>query len=158
VTSPPWSRASERDTARPRPVPAPSAAVPAALVESDASLQTRVLVVDDEPELADVMRQLLEGAGYEVATAESGAVALQLLATARFDAIVSDLRMPDMDGAVLWHKVSARHPSLAHAILFVTGDTLSLDAGEFLRGARCAALDKPFSKTDMLVRVAELIR
>ena len=53
---------------------------------------------------------MLEGAGHEVATAESGAVALELLATALFDAIVCDLRMPDMDGAGLWREVSTRHP------------------------------------------------
>ena len=132
--------------------------VPAALPELGSSLQSRVLVVDDEPELAEVMRDMLESAGHEVAVAESGAVALELLATARFDAVVSDLRMPDMDGAGLWREVSARHPVLARSMLFVTGDTLSPDAREFLRGARCASLDKPFSKADLLARVAELLR
>jgi two-component system NtrC family sensor kinase len=43
-------------------------------------------------------------------------------------------------------------------MLFVTGDTLSPDAREFLRGARCASLDKPFSRADLLARVAELLR
>ena len=132
--------------------------MPAALPETSAPLQARVLVVDDEVELADVMREMLEGAGHEVATAESGAVALELLATARFDAIVCDLRMPDMDGAGLWREVSARHPQLACHMLFVTGDTLSPDAREFLRRARCAALDKPFLKADLLARVADLLR
>jgi CheY-like chemotaxis protein len=133
-------------------------AAPSTLLPSTTSLQARILVVDDEAELADVMRQMLENAGYEVATAESGAVALELLATARFDAVISDLRMPDMDGAGLWREVSARHPSLAHSMLFVTGDTLSPDAREFLRAARCDSLDKPFSKADLLARVAELLR
>jgi PAS domain S-box-containing protein len=132
--------------------------VPAALPEPGVPLQARVLVVDDEPELAEVMRDMLESAGYEVAIAESGAVALELLATARFDAVVSDLRMPDMDGAGLWREVSARHPLIARSMLFVTGDTLSPDAREFLRSARCASLDKPFSKADLLARVAELLR
>jgi two-component system NtrC family sensor kinase len=71
---------------------------------------------------------------------------------ARFDAIVSDLRMPDMDGAGLWRDVSARHPLLARCMLFVTGDTLSPDAREFLRSSRCASLDKPFSKADLLAQ------
>ncbi len=132
-------------------------AVPGDLFEASTALQQRVLVIDDEPELADVMREMLEGAGYEVATAESGAVALELLATARFDLVVSDLRMPDMDGAGLWREVSAHFPQLAHRMLFVTGDTLSPDARQFLRNARCAALDKPFSKAALLKRVAELL-
>ena len=88
--------------------------MPAALPETSAPLQARVLVVDDEVELADVMREMLEGAGHEVATAESGAVALELLATARFDAIVCDLRMPDMDGAGLWRTPPAA--GVPHAV------------------------------------------
>jgi two-component system NtrC family sensor kinase len=136
---------------------AESTTVPAALPEPGASLQARVLVVDDEPELAELMREMLEGAGYEVATAESGAVALEMLATARFDAIVSDLRMPEMDGAGLWREVRARHANLARSMLFVTGDTLSPDAHEFLRSTRCASLDKPFSKIDLLAKVAALL-
>ncbi|MBI3369117.1 MAG: PAS domain S-box protein [Burkholderiales bacterium] len=112
--------------------------VPAALPAPGTSLQARVLVVDDEAELADLMRDMLEGAGYEVAVAESGAVAIELLATARFDAIVSDLRMPDMDGAGLWRAVSSQHPLLARSMLFVTGDTLSPDP----KGAS-AALGRP---------------
>jgi len=131
--------------------------VPAALAVPDATLHARVLVVDDEADLADLIREMLESAGYEVATAESGAVAMALLAEARFDAIVSDLRMPDMDGAGLWREVSAQYPSLARRMLFVTGDTLSPDAAEFLRRSHCAALDKPFSKASLLARVAELL-
>jgi two-component system NtrC family sensor kinase len=122
-----------------------------------ASLTARVLVVDDEIELSALMRDMLEAAGYDVATAESGMVALELLATARFDAIVSDLRMPDIDGAALWREVSRRRPQLARHMLFVTGDTLSPDAREFLKEARCTGLDKPFSKADLLARVAALV-
>ena len=80
-----------------------------------------------------------------------------MLETARFDAIVSDLRMPDIDGAALWREVSRRRPRLARHMLFVTGDTLSPDAREFLKEARCTGLDKPFSKADLLARVAALV-
>lgn len=123
----------------------------------DAAQQMRVLVVDDEPDITELMRDILEGAGYEVATAESGAVALAFLETARFDAIVSDLRMPDMDGATLWREVDQRHPGLSQRMLFVTGDTLSPGAREFLKQARCNGLDKPFSKSDLLAAVARLL-
>jgi len=120
--------------------------------------QSRVLVVDDEAELAGVMREMLETAGYEVSTAESGAVALELLDAARFDAVVSDLRMPDMDGAVLWRHICERHPTLRGRLLFVTGDTLSPDAAEFLRVSGCEGLDKPFGKADLLAKVADLLQ
>ena len=132
-----------------RPAPLAEAAPPAAA--------QRVLVVDDEAEIADLMRAMLEGAGYEVATAESGAVALEMLAEVRFDAIVSDLRMPDVDGAALWREVSQRQPHLAQRMLFVTGDTLSPGAKRFLADSGCASLDKPFAKGDFLARVGVLV-
>ena len=117
----------------------------------------RLLVVDDEAELVHVMRAMLESAGYEVATAESGAVALALLGSARFDAIVCDLRMPDMDGATLWRHVRAAQPAMAGRLLFVTGDTLSPDAVALFRTSGCAGLDKPFTKSELLAHVAALL-
>jgi two-component system NtrC family sensor kinase len=131
--------------------------LPTPLQDDEPLPQSRVLVVDDEPEISGLMRDMLEGAGYDVATAESGEVALALLETARFDAIVSDLRMPDVDGATLWREVVQRYPHLSQRMLFVTGDTLSPGASEFLRKAHCKALDKPFSKMDLLAAVAELL-
>ncbi len=116
-----------------------------------------VLVVDDEPEVADLVRAMLESSGYEVSTAESGAVALEMLREAHFDAIVSDLRMPDIDGAALWREVRARQPVLARRMLFVTGDTLSPGATRFLADAGCPSLDKPFSKMELLRQLGALI-
>ena len=118
----------------------------------------RVLVVDDEPEIADLPRSMLEGAGFEVACADSGAVALEMLATASFRAVVSDLRMPDMDGAALWRAVREQHPALASRMLFVTGDTLSPGARQFLDQTACPRLDKPFSRADLLSRLAQLLQ
>jgi PAS domain S-box-containing protein len=119
--------------------------------------QARVLVVDDEAEIAELMRTVLESAGYDVATAESGAVALELLAEARFDAIVSDVRMPDIDGAALWHAVRELHPLLATRMLFVSGDTLSQEARQVLEATRCPSLDKPFANADLLGALRALI-
>lgn len=131
--------------------------LPAVLETEGGEGQGRVLVVDDEAEIADLMRAMLESAGYEVATAESGAIALEMLAEVRFDAVVSDLRMPDMDGAQLWRQVRERFPGLARRMLFVTGDTLSPSARRFLDEGRSPSLDKPFSRTDLLEQVRRLI-
>lgn len=130
---------------------------PGALAGAEGAGLARVLVVDDEAEIAELMRAMLESAGFEVATAESGAVALELLEEARFDAIVCDLRMPDMDGAALWREVRARQPALGQRMLFVTGDTLSPGAEAFLAESGCASLDKPFGRADLVDRVATLL-
>jgi CheY-like chemotaxis protein/two-component sensor histidine kinase len=137
---------------------APVAAPEATPVPEAAAGPARLLVVDDEAEIAELLRTLLEGAGFEVASADAGAVALELLDTARFDAIVSDLRMPDMDGAALWRAVRERHPALATRMVFVTGDTLSPQARQFLDASGCQRLDKPFSRDDLLARVHRALR
>jgi signal transduction histidine kinase/ActR/RegA family two-component response regulator len=117
----------------------------------------RVLVVDDEPEVAELMREVLEAAGFDVLTAESGAVALELLAEARFDAVVSDVRMPDLDGPALWHRLTAEHPLLARRVLFVSGDTLSDAARQALDGTGAPTLDKPFTSADLLAAVKAVL-
>lgn len=120
-------------------------------------VRARVLVVDDESDIASLMMDMLESAGYKVATADSGVVALEQLALATFDAIVSDLRMPDMDGAALWREIRRHWPSLAQRVLFVTGDTLSASARQFLDETGCPHLDKPFAKNGLLGAVAALV-
>jgi two-component system NtrC family sensor kinase len=130
---------------------------PVPLADTDEQ-SARLLVVDDEPEIAELLGEMLGSAGYEVMTAESGAVALAMLAEARFDAIVSDLHMPDLDGAGLWREVKRTQPTLARRMLFVTGDTLSPTARQFLDEARCDRLNKPFAKAELLARVTALLQ
>lgn len=117
----------------------------------------RVLVVDDEPEIVQLIGDMLEAAGYEVELCHSGAEALSRLRMTDVDAIVSDLRMPDTDGPALWRAVSQEHPVLARRMLFVTGDTLSPAAQSFLGATGCAQMDKPFSKRDLLNKLRELL-
>ena len=125
---------------------------------AESAAVARLLVVDDEPEVVAMLRDMLERAGYEVAVAESGAVALEMVGAASFDAVVSDLRMPDMDGAELWQRIAQREPRLGQRILFVTGDTLSRDTRRFLTSAGCGTLEKPFTKPDLLARVTKLLQ
>ncbi|HKX94218.1 MAG TPA: response regulator, partial [Methylibium sp.] len=100
-----------------------------------------------------LMQEMLEAAELEVAIAESGSVALALVEEARFDAVVSDLRMPELDGPGLWRALRERHPALAGRMVFVTGDTLSPSAREFLQATGCACLEKPFAPADLVARV-----
>ncbi|RZJ13785.1 MAG: PAS domain S-box protein [Rubrivivax sp.] len=137
----------EREGSETEPAPLPD----------DEEGNARLLVVDDEAEIAELIGEMLEGAGYEVMTAESGAVALAMLDEARFDAIISDLHMPELDGAGLWREVKCKHPAMARRMLFVTGDTLSPTARRFLQEARCDSLNKPFSKQELLARVTALL-
>jgi two-component system NtrC family sensor kinase len=117
----------------------------------------RVLVVDDEPGIAELLTDLLEAAGCSVVTAGSGQQALALLSTHNIDLVVSDLRMPDIDGAGLWRELRDTQPALIRRMMFVTGDTLSPAAHAFLATSGCPSLDKPFSRNDLLRGLTELL-
>jgi CheY-like chemotaxis protein len=71
---------------------------------------------------------------------------------------VSDLRMPDMDGAACGARCANATRRWPRRMLFVTGDTLSPQARQFLDASGCQRLDKPFSRDDLLARVHRALR
>lgn len=117
----------------------------------------RVLVVDDEVEIAELVRDMLHMAAYEVETVSTGGSALQRLRETHFDAVVADLHMPGVDGMAMWREVGRVEPAMARRMLFVTGDTLGGEASRFFAETGCPSLDKPFRKADLLARVAERV-
>jgi len=122
-----------------------------------AAAAPRVLVVDDEPEIAALIGELLEAAGYAATLAASGDAALQHLREATWDAVVCDLRMPGLDGPALWREIGRVAPALSRRVLFVTGDTLSRGAQDFLDASGCPRLDKPFRRHDLLLQLRLLL-
>jgi len=79
----------------------------------------RALFVDDEPRILDGLRRALRGkrSEWDMVFASAGTEALELLAQAPYDVVVSDMRMPGMDGAELLTNVSRRHPQVARVVL-----------------------------------------
>jgi PAS domain S-box-containing protein len=142
----------------PGTIPAEFASMDDPELKSTPEVPRRILVVDDELEIGDMMRDFLESSGYDVRVAESGVQAVEQLREQPFDLIVSDLRMPEMDGAALWRCVVSDYPALAHRIVFVTGDTLSIQAQRFLSETQCVSVDKPFTKSDLLTAVKQALR
>lgn len=115
----------------------------------------RVLVVDDEPEIAALLEERLRADGLHVATAASGRLAVGALEAGDIDAVISDLRMPDMDGAALADEIRRRWPGLANRILLMTGDALGGDPGGRLAAQGLPIFEKPL---DLAALAAELHR
>jgi DNA-binding response OmpR family regulator len=115
----------------------------------------RILVVEDEPHVADVISDALASAGHECVRAHDALEAQRLLATERVDGITLDLRMPGADGldwlSTLW---SAR-PELARRTLVVTGTVLS--PADCHRLAKCGAslIAKPFRVDELIDLLAK---
>lgn len=101
-----------------------------------------VLLVDDDAAVAKALAALLSRAGYRVSVAGSAREA-EILLDQRFDALVLDLRMPEMRGDALYYLASARQPWLADRTVFVTGD-ITEQAEQIISQTGCQMLLKPF--------------
>jgi PAS domain S-box-containing protein len=123
---------------------------------SDRSARTlRAIIVDDEVEIAKLIAEALVRKGYRADLASSGLEAQVLIAEAGdYDAVICDLRMPDMDGPALFHWIKAHHPALVERMLFVTGDALGPAAGRFLAESGRPFLEKPFTPADVARLIA----
>jgi CheY-like chemotaxis protein len=104
----------------------------------------RVLVVDDDRSITLVLAQILAADGLEVDTAFDGLAALDKVASKRFDLILSDLRMPRLDGLGLYHALSERHPAMARHVVFMSGDVLDREARTLVESSGVPMLMKPF--------------
>ncbi|HEV3121545.1 MAG TPA: response regulator, partial [Isosphaeraceae bacterium] len=92
-------------------------------------MSCRILVVDDTPLVCDQLKQLLELEGYEVETAPSGRIALEMLHAQTFDLLITDLRMDDMGGFELLRAVRTERLPFGVVLLTGHGDTqIALDA------------------------------
>jgi len=125
----------------PRPAPAPEAVVPPAPVRI---APRRILVVDDEAEIAGVLAEALERVGHRVEVAANGAEALEILTARACDLVISDTKMPGLDGLDLYREVERRFPSLRERMIFVTGDVLDAEKLAFLERSGVPVLMKPF--------------
>ena len=115
-----------------------------------------ILVVDDEAEIREALSEILKGARHRVVTASSGREALERMATERFDAILTDIRMPDIDGRALYREIERRWPGQAGRVVFVTGDTLASALREFVSETGRPVIEKPFLPSEVRRVVAEL--
>jgi DNA-binding NtrC family response regulator len=105
----------------------------------------RILVVDDEPGIAEVLVEVFQLDGHVVEMVNNGEAALEKLAAGRYDLILSDVRMPDLDGPALYHEVERRHPDLLQSFIFLTGDIMSPETSQFLAQTSVPCLSKPFT-------------
>ena len=104
-----------------------------------------ILVIDDEPSLVRALARLLQRDGYVVATARNGRHALAALQAQRYDVILCDLRMPELDGRAFYARLRQQAPALCQRVIFLTGDSSTADHQAFLAQCGRPWLDKPSS-------------
>ena len=110
----------------------------------------RVLVVDDEEVVADVIETVLSSRGFSVDCATNGEEAYRMMESSDYDLVISDIKMPgSMDGRRLYYEIAERSPELAERFVFISGDVTDKKTAEFLNECGCAFLLKPFSLNDL---------
>ena len=114
-------------------------------------------MVDDEPDVGQLLIDRLIRDGHQVERVLSGRAALTWLQQQPADLIISDLRMPDMDGPSLYRALASERPELAARILFVTGDTLAADLTGFLDEIGGRVIEKPLDLNEIGRKVQALL-
>jgi PAS domain S-box-containing protein len=105
----------------------------------------RILVVDDESEVGDLMREILGQDGHSVDVCTDGHAALAKLETGEYDVILSDIRMPELDGPGLYQALERDRHHLIRRFVFVTGDVLDPATKALIEKAMVPSLHKPFT-------------
>jgi len=134
-----------RDAAHRQTEPAPPA-VPA-------RPGVRVLLVEDDRVVGDLLAEFLSLDGHQVDRAANGREALDLVRRREYALIVSDVRMPYVDGPALYRELASASPHLARRMLFVTGDVIRPETRRFLEESRLLFLEKPFGIGEFLVAI-----
>ena len=113
-----------------------------------------ILVVDDEERQREIYRDILEGEGYEAATAPSGEAALGLLAGRRFDLVITDLNLTGMSGVQLLSEILSADPTVA--VVLITGYPSIQSAIEATKRGVYQYLEKPVDRDRLLEVVASV--
>lgn len=123
-----------------------------------AATRTKILLIEDEPSVAQFLCTALERRGYEVIASASAADGLQLLATGDFRGVISDFRTPGgINGADVQDWLRRHRPELASRIIFITGDTASEETSALLAQAGTPCVEKPFRIHQLMAAVEKTI-
>jgi PAS domain S-box-containing protein len=116
----------------------------------------RILVVDDERLVLQLLGEMLGADHHTVDTVADGTQALEQLRRASYDLILSDVRMPYLDGPGLYRALERRRPELCRRFVLMTGDVLSAEIQTFLEQTGVPGLSKPFDRSEVR-RVIQLV-
>ncbi len=118
----------------------------------------RLLVVDDEEVLTELLGDFLESEGHTVGRARNGRIALQMAKDNDYDAILTDLKMPGLDGQGLYEQVCRIKPDMRSRFIFSTGDLANAKVQTFFQSHGCLYLSKPFKLESVLTTIESMIR
>lgn len=118
----------------------------------------RVLVVDDDPEIRDLLRDALSVDGYPVDCAGDAAEALAFVRENIYAVALVDFDLPDMNGVMLHRKMREMDPELASATLFMSGMVQQTEHLDYYSNASGGFFAKPFAVPEVIAEVRRLVK
>lgn len=109
----------------------------------------RVLIVDDEPLICDLLTRILGGEGLHLETAASGEEALAMLQQRKYALVITDLKMPGMNGMDLLQEIKQKHPEMP--VIVITGYGTAETAVEAMRRGANDFIAKPFPELEQVI-------
>ena len=123
--------------------------------DADAPQRT-VLIVDDEPNTAEIVSRITQSAGFRVKTTTSPEDALKIAESERFDLIISDIEMPRLRGPALLRELKQR--GVKCPVLFISGELTPDNLDDSLNVARAMFLPKPFTPNELTEAIWEAMK
>lgn len=120
-------------------------------------MSRRILVIDDDPEILNIIQLCLEDSEYEVFSAKSGREGLRMAAEDVYDAVVLDVLMPDVDGLVVCRELRQMPEYVSVPVIILTGRMSQEDQKDCLDAGASRIIMKPFDSRQLLDVLEELI-
>ena len=124
-------------------------------IEENSLKGKKMLVVDDEQSILEFTSELLALYGIEVETSVNGMDAFAKIQQKQYDLIITDIKMPVLNGKDLYNLLKELHPPLISKMLIMTGDTISEETKQFIQSSKLPYISKPFSSGDLYASIAQ---
>lgn len=117
----------------------------------------KVLIVDDENVIRDILTRILSERGYTVDSASSGQEGLNKIESSGYDVYILDIKMPGVNGQDMYETIGSRYPKMVEKVVFITGDTITKSTLEFLESTQRKYFGKPLDFIKLIKTVDELV-
>src|ERR1051325_10842580 len=118
----------------------------------------QLLVVDDDFDVTNILKELLADSNFDVDVAFDGIQALGKIKAKSYDAVLCDYQMPRMNGQALFETLAQSHPQMTSRFIFITGNAKIPEVNQFLVAARVPFLEKPFRSAQVVHLVEKLLQ
>jgi two-component system, NtrC family, sensor kinase len=134
-----------------------STVAPAQPQSSKEGIGKRVLVVDDEDSILQMIREALTLNGYQVDVARDGETALRRMEQNHYDLTLCDWKMPGLSGEQVYERLNTSNPELSRRLIFITGDVVNERTQEFLKARNKICLSKPFTLSEFRAAIGRVL-